>query len=377
MTVIKEDAAERAATLFGSNPLKLGVFSANVSGGGTMTSAREALVLDWQDNLAIHLAADAMGFELLIPVSRWQGFGGASDFNGRSFETYTWAAGVGQATQRIACVATSHVSTVHPLMAAKQATTIDHITQGRFALNIVCGWFADELAMFGLDIMEHDVRYDFAAEWLEVVKLFWTREEAFDFDGRHFQVRKGFTRPQPIQRPYPPLINAGGSPKGQRFAAKYCDVAFVTIDQDDLTVAARHVREYRRLARTEFGRDIQVWAIAYVVQRETQAEADAYLRHYALELGDDVAVENCLRTLGAQSQMYSPEQFERLKFHLKAGYFGYPLVGTAERIVEETMRLSAIGIDGLALVWCDYHDGLARWRESVSPMLVQCGLRDD
>ena len=49
-----------------------------------------------------------------------------------------------QATKRIGVLTTSHVPTVHPIMAAKQATTVDHISGGRFALNIVCGWFAPE-----------------------------------------------------------------------------------------------------------------------------------------------------------------------------------------------------------------------------------------
>lgn len=363
------------AVLGTANRLKLGVFSANVSRGGTMTTAPESLVLNWRDNLAIHRAADDMGFEILIPVGRWKSFGGPSDFNSDSFETYTWAAGVGQATQRIACVATSHVTTVHPLLAAKQGTTIDHITDGRFALNIVCGWFKEELEMFGGDLLPHDERYDYASEWVTLVRRLWTAEAPFDFEGRYFKVRQAAIRPHPIQRPHPPLINAGGSPRGQRFAAQYCDIAFVTIDQEDPTTAAAHVKAYRDMARQEFGREIQVWAIAYVVQGETQRDAEERLRHYAVTHGDDIAVANCLQTLGVQSQMFSAEQYERLKFHLKAGYFGYPLLGTAERIVEEMARLSAIGIDGLALVWCDYYAGLANWRDTVLPRMRQAGLR--
>ncbi len=73
-------------------------------------------------------------------------------------------------------------------MAAKQATTVDHISNGRFALNIVCGWFAPELEMFGAPIMEHDTRYDYAAEWIEIMKLLWTREEEFDYEGKFLQV---------------------------------------------------------------------------------------------------------------------------------------------------------------------------------------------
>ena len=100
-------------------------------------------------------------------------------------------------------------------MAAKQATTVDHITNGRFALNIVCGWFTPELEMFGVPQMEHDTRYDHAAEWVEVMKLLWSREEDFDYEGKFIRVNKGFAMPKPIQKPFPALMNAGGSEKGR------------------------------------------------------------------------------------------------------------------------------------------------------------------
>ena len=75
------------------------------------------------------------------------------------------------------------------MLAAKQGATIDHITGGRFALNIVCGWFKEEMEMFGAALLQHDERYDYAAEWLSIVKLFWQREDAFDFVGRYFRIK--------------------------------------------------------------------------------------------------------------------------------------------------------------------------------------------
>ena len=68
-------------------------------------------------------------------------------------------------------------------MAAKQATTIDHVTGGRFALNIVTGWNRPEIEMFGSPMMEHNDRYECAAEWLHIIKQLWTRDEPFDFEG--------------------------------------------------------------------------------------------------------------------------------------------------------------------------------------------------
>jgi FMNH2-dependent dimethyl sulfone monooxygenase len=73
--------------------------------------------------------------------------------------------------------------------------------------------------MFGTPMFEHDTRYEYAQEWLDVAKLLWTREDEFDFEGRFFHIKKGFAQPKPVQRPFPPIMNAGGSPAGQRWSA--------------------------------------------------------------------------------------------------------------------------------------------------------------
>jgi len=361
--------------LFGPNKLKLGLFGVNVSNGCAITKAEERFRATWAETLAIAQAADRFGYEALVPVARWKGFGGETNFNGTNFDTYTWAAGIGQATRQVGVLTTSHVPTVHPVMAAKQAATVDHISNGRFALNIVCGWFAPELEMFGRDIMEHDTRYEYAAEWIDLMKLLWSAEEEFDYEGRFLRIKKGFSMPKPIQKPFPPLMNAGSSGKGRDFAAKYADMAFIHLDPADLDRTKAHIETYRRLAREEYGRDIQIWGNAYVVQRATQKEADDYLKHYVIELGDDPAVENILKIQGQQMQRLLPEAREAIKFSIKAGWGGVPLVGTADRIVGDLEKLAAIGIDGVLLSWVDYLDGLERWQSDVMPRLEQAGLR--
>ena len=269
----------RAATnpLFGPNRLKLGLFGVNVSNGCAITKAEERFRATWAETLAICTKADGYGYEAMVPVARWKGFGGETNFNGTNFDTYTWAAGIAQATKRCCVLTTSHVPTVHPIMAAKQATTVDHISGGRFALNIVCGWFAPELEMFGRSIMEHDTRYEYAAEWIEVMKLLWTREEEFDFEGKFIRVPKGFSMPKPIQKPFPPLMNAGSSGKGRDFAAKYADMAFIHLDPNDIEKTKAHIETYRRLAREEHGRAIQIWGMPMSCSAPTQEEADDYL----------------------------------------------------------------------------------------------------
>ncbi len=49
--------------------------------------------------------------------------------------------------------------------------------------------------MFGVPQMEHDTRYDYAAEWIEIVKLLWSREDEFDYEGRFLRINKGFAMP--------------------------------------------------------------------------------------------------------------------------------------------------------------------------------------
>lgn len=362
--------------IFSDNALKLGLFSTNVSNGGAISTVDEALKITWPTVREIAQIADRDGYEALVPVARWRGFGGETDFNGTCFETYTWAAGLGEATRNIGIFTTSHVPTVHPILAAKQATTIDHITNGRFALNIVCGWFKPELEMFGAPIMDHDVRYDYAAEWVEILKLLWTRDDPFDYDGKYLRVKKAYGKPKPIQQPHPPLMNAGGSDTGRHFAAKYCDMAFVILNgQSDVEESRRLVDRYRELARTEYGRDLQIWTNAYVVQRDTQREAEEYLNHYVVECGDEVAVDNLTRILVEQSASIPADIMQAMKFHVKAGWGGFPLVGTADKIVADLQNIAKAGVNGVLLNWVDYVDGLECWGRDVMPRLEQAGLR--
>jgi alkanesulfonate monooxygenase SsuD/methylene tetrahydromethanopterin reductase-like flavin-dependent oxidoreductase (luciferase family) len=98
------------------------------------------LEADWPSVSRLAQLADEMEFEAIVPVGRWRGFGGETDFNGAGFECYSFAAGIGAQSRYPAVLVTSHVPSIHPVMAAKQAATVDHISRGRFALNIIAGW---------------------------------------------------------------------------------------------------------------------------------------------------------------------------------------------------------------------------------------------
>jgi alkanesulfonate monooxygenase SsuD/methylene tetrahydromethanopterin reductase-like flavin-dependent oxidoreductase (luciferase family) len=368
-------AGQPNLVLDGGNRFKLGVFGTNLTAGNALTMVPERHELDWTLNVSLAQAADRAGIEAFVPVARWRGLGGETNPWGESFESYAWAAGLAALTERITVFATSHVMTVHPVMAAKQLTTIDWISGGRVGLNVVAGWFVDELAMFGVADMDHDERYAYAGEWIEVVKALWTREDEFDVSGGFFDIKSAYQQPKPLRKPGPPIMNAGFSPAGHRLAAEHSDVAFIALHSEDVNSIRAKVDSVHALARDGFDRDVQVWSAAYVVCRETEEEARRYVKHYAGEMADRGAVEKQAGLIFGNSQVPAEER-ERMLTHLAAGIGGYPLVGTPEQIVDRLGDLSAAGIDGLCLSWVNFEDELPQWIEQVLPLMEDAGLRE-
>ncbi len=361
--------------LFNDNAIKLGTFTLNGT-GGNMTTLPDKFYVTWPRTLSAARVADDAGFEAIVPYARWKSMA-APDAPFEQYgvlEPYTWAAGIGQGTRDCAVFSTSHVPVIHPIVAAKQSVTVDHITNGRFALNIVAGWNKPELDMFGEPMKEHDERYQQAAEWIEIVRRLWIEDEEFDFEGRFYRIVRGSSWPKPVQRPFPPIMNAGGSETGRQFAAKYADICFVNLTGNDRDECRAQVASYRDLAWTDYGRPIQVWTSAYVIQRETQADADAY-ETFLVDNADQAKLAHWLRMNREHTRGTTDAQAEQIKRRFVAGVGGYPLVGTPETIVERFHELRSVGIDGVLLTWLDVEAGMAAFIDEVLPLLEQSGLR--
>ena len=360
--------------LYNDNLMKIGVMAFNCSHGSTVTSAEGAWPMTWNDNVELAKMADSAGFEALLPVGRWKGYGGGTNFNNRTFESLTWAAGLAALTNYSTIFSTVHAPLMHPVAVAKMSATIDHISNGRFALNVVAGWFKNEFEMFDAELKEHGARYAYAAEWLEVIKRLWTEEEPFDYDGAYFRGNALWSQPKPIQLPRPPIMNAGSSTMGQDFSAQYADMNFVMLRQKDDESDAEQIEQLKTLA-ADRGRASQCWIHVYVVCRETENEAKDYLNYYVVEKGDDAAVSNMLQIFGMQSETLTPEVMEAFKFHFKAGHGGYPLVGTPAQIVDGIEHLARLGVDGILISWVDYLGECRQWIDEVLPLMEQAGLR--
>ncbi len=376
MTAIPDPVLDkRLGPVLGSpNRFRLALFGFNFRAGLVMSFYEGVPQATWEQSLRTAIAADRMGLEALIPLARWQPYSAAGT-GGRGFEPFTWAAGLASVTERIGVFATFLIPTVHPVLGAKMAATIDHISGGRFGLNIVSGWQPAEIGMFGAQYYEHDERYDVSDEWIELVKRLWTEETPFDFEGRFFNAPGAVSEPKPLQQPYPLLMSAGISPAGRAFAAKHTDLVFAVVEEEEQRV--RTVQDLKRLAREEHGKEILVFTHGNVICRDTEEEArELYDRVYKTE-GDWEAGRNVLQTLMGNSQTIDWDAFEtrRLLESTIRGFFAYPLVGTPEQVVGEMVRLSEAGFDGLAISLPDHDDGLERLEHQILPLLVDAGLR--
>ncbi|MCA1646872.1 MAG: LLM class flavin-dependent oxidoreductase [Chloroflexi bacterium] len=330
----------------------------------------------WANNLALARLADEIGLEALVPIARWKGYGGDSNPNGSSFESITWACGLLGATRRIGVFATIHVPLIHPLVAAKQLATVDHIGQGRLGINVVCGWNEDEFQMFGVQKKEHDDRYEQGDEWWRIVTRIWAGKGPFDFAGVHYQLAGVVGQPSPWQRRALLMMNAGSSPAGRDFAVRNSDMHFDGVTKPEGSI--ERIAETKRMAR-ERGRHIEVWTPVGIVCRATQREADDFTR-YVVEHADVGAVGHLaeLHASDARSRTDTEGMYRRLgegpieRQVIARG--NYCAIGDPDRVANELARLHGVGFDGLALNFVNYLDELPFFAQEVLPRLQRQGL---
>ncbi|HZU91480.1 MAG TPA: LLM class flavin-dependent oxidoreductase [Stellaceae bacterium] len=366
----------RRAAMGSANRLKLGLFGANCSSGRAVTTVPERWSGRWSDCVRLAQTADRAGIEFLLPIGRWKGYGGATDYQGETWETVTWACGLLAKTERITVFGTVHAPLIPPLVAAKEFVTADHIGEGRFALNLVCGWNEGEFEMFGARLRDHEERYEYAQEWLDIVKLAWSPREEFDFAGRFFALQGVRAKPKPYGGTCPLIMNAGASATGQAFAIRNCDALFSTISRGiSFAETADHVKRVQALAR-EVGREIDVYTVGVVTCRSTAKEAQEYYRHAVVDNADWAAVDNILAMKNVTPQAYPPEEFRRIRAHQANGMGGLPLVGDPDTVARELTRLAALGLGGIAVSFVNYLDELPYFCAEVLPRLARAGLRE-
>ena len=320
--------------------------------------------------------ADQEGIEFMLPICRWKGYGGATDYQGATLETVTWACGLLAKTERLTVFGTVHAPLIPPLIAAKEFVTADHIGEGRFGLNLVCGWNEGEFEMFGATLRDHEACYAYAQDWLDIVKLAWSSREDFDFEGGFIRLKRVRANPKPYGGTRPLIMNAGASPTGQAFAIRNCDALFSTILHGiSFRETAQHVENIKALAR-RCGREIDVYTVGVVTCRPTGRQATDYYRHCIVENADWDAVDNILAMRNVTPQTYAPEEFRRIREHQANGMGGLPLVGDPDTVARELAQLAAAGLTGIAVSFVNYLDELPYFCAEVLPRLARSELRE-
>ncbi len=365
-------------SMYGSNALLIGMFGANCSSARTATKVPERWTASWDDCLALARMADDAGIDFMLPIGRWKGYGGDTDFHGTTLETITWASGLLAATRHITVFGTVHAPLFHPVIAAKQMVTADQIGHGRFGLNIVAGWNEDEFEMFGVSQKVHDERYVYAEEWLEIIKRAWSDgTDDIDFTGNWFDLKKIRAKPKPFGMTRPIIMNAGSSGAGQQFAMRNCDAFFTatSASRANLSAAAARVEEVKAAA-SAIGRNIEVFTIGQVICRPTDKEAQAYHHHANVDNADWAAVERMLALRNITRTNTSPADYDAKRtFFAATSIGGYPFVGTPDKVAAELASLSAAGIRGVALSFVNYLADLPYFRDEVLPRLEKLGVR--
>ena len=197
------------------------------------------------------------------------------------------------ATRRLGLSATYSTTYHAPFHIARLFSTIDHLTAGRAAWNVVTSLNDSEAQNFGVDAHEdHDARYDQADEAMEIIAGLWdtwaddalvldkangvfadpSRVRRLDYEGRWFKSRGPLTVPRPPQG-FPVIMQAGQSDRGREFAARWAEVVFAVFRDAD---AGRAIREDIQGRAARRGRErgaVKTVTAAYAVAGETESVA--------------------------------------------------------------------------------------------------------
>jgi FMNH2-dependent dimethyl sulfone monooxygenase len=199
------------------------------------------------------LEADRVGFDLILFAERHLG---------ADLEAWVLASAISALTKQIRSMVAVHPGLWHPELIAKMASSLDRITHGRMAINLVTGWNVEEHTMFGGDVLpDSDIRYVRAEEFVHVLRGMW-RETPFSYAGEFYPVKDARLLLKPATSEPPEVFTASRSERGLDMVARVGDWWFVDFDktsetvQDYLRNTQRAIDDMRRRA-SAMGRSIR------------------------------------------------------------------------------------------------------------------------
>jgi len=272
-------------------------------------------------------------------------------------ETWTAAAAIAEATERIEIIAAVKPLLFHPGVLAKLAVGIDHISEGRFAINLVSAWFKPEMARLGIEMPPHDARYAYSEEWLRTVRALWR--------GEHGDLE---LKPPPVRPGGPTVYFGGESEPARALAADAADVFF--INGRPLEDTAALIEDLRRRPRGGLP-PLRFGLAAFVIARPDEEEAQAELAHL-LELSardDRSALVNGIDKDVAMMKVGAGQPKVGTNGGTLAG-----LVGSYEQVADRIAAFHAAGIELLMLQFQPLEAEARRFAAEVIPRVRALSL---
>jgi len=270
---------------------------------------------------------------------------------GPDLEAWMLGAALAGHTKNIELMVAAHPGLVAPQVVAKLGASLDRISGGRLALNIVNGWFQEEFNLFsnGAWIGDELRRYRRMDEFIRVVKGLWT-EDNFSLDGEFYKVNNASLPIKPLRTPHPTIYAASRTGPGMDVVARQCDVWFVPYEpshrlyEDNFRGIEREVRAMEARSRA-LGRTLRYGISAHVICKPTLYRAEA-----AADALEDYGKKDRVSAVAAKA-------------------LGAGLVGTPQHVAERIRRYEGIGVETFMLHFHPMLEGFESFANEVMPLL--------
>ena len=345
--------------------IKFAYWVPNVSGGLVVSTIEQRT--DWSLDYNVKLAqtAEKAGFEYALTQIRFTAGYGAE----YQHESVSFSQAILQSTSTLKVLAAILPGPWNPAVVAKQIATIDHITKGRIAINVVSGWFKGEFQAIGEPWLEHDERYRRSNEFIRVLKGIWTQDN-FSFSGDFYRFNNYTLSPKPVQKPHPEIFQGGSSRAARDNAASVSDWYFtngntvegIKAQVDDIQTKARANKH-----------KVRIGVNAFVIARDTEEEAQAVLadiiKHAHVEavhaFGD--AVKQAGKASPEGEGNWAKSTFEDLVQYNDG--FRTNLIGTPRQIAERIVALKAVGVDLILTGFLHFIEEVEYFGQKVLPLV--------
>jgi len=347
------------------DPIKFAYWVPNVSGGLVVSKIEQRTSWDIDYNRKLAQLAEQNGFEYALSQIRFTaGYGAEFQHEPVAFTHALLAA-----TTKLKVIAAILPGPWTPAVAAKQLATIDQLTGGRVAINIVSGWFKGEFTAIGEPWLEHDERYRRSEEFIRALKGIWTTDN-FTFRGDFYRFNNYTLKPKPLQQPHPEIFQGGSSRAARDMAARVSDWYFT--NGNTVEGIKAQVDDIRAKAAAN-GHRVRVGVNAFIIARETEAEARAVLAEIIAK-ADPEAV-NAFGDAAKQAGKASPEgegNWAKSTFEDLVQYndgFKTNLIGTPRQIAERIVALKRAGVDLVLSAFLHFHEEVAYFGEHILPLV--------